>query len=158
MRTWMAWCAVVAAGCSSRDRSWAPGPERQWITLEEFQGRELRKGTAPVVEVPPDTELRVRLTREPSPTPFWTTKLGEDNPLAMTDTPTFSVKVRRPVYLDLERMTLSVDKERWWTLGQVLFPDFMAAEFTFAREGKEVVTRPLDAYVYVHFGWPRVIR
>lgn len=148
MRTWVALCAVAVAGCSSRERRGAPGPDREWITLEEYQKREPGKGRAPVVEVPAGAEVRLKFSRNPSPTPFWTTTLADDNPLETVDLPPLAFKARHRFYLDTERMAISVDKERWWNLGQVLFAESMAGDVSVGT-----VTRPVDVFVFINFGW-----
>lgn len=157
MRTGVALFAVAVLGCSSRSRM-SPGPDREWVTLEEYERRVPGKGPQPVVAVPAGAEVRLKFTRQPSATPFWTTRLAEDNPFETLELPALAFKARLPFFLDLERMAVSVDKERWWNLGQVLFSDSMAADISLAAGGRPPVTRPIDVFVFTNFGWSASLR
>ena len=107
----------------------APKQDQEWMTVDEFTRRwpkgELGDipGPRPVLILPKGSEIPVRLSR------------GQVGALELSEDAAFSLKVNKPLYINLDNFTASDDKVNWSSMEGVLFP-LRAITFSLhARQG-----------------------
>jgi hypothetical protein len=126
--------ALALAGCASRDVG--PDPNQPWMSLEDY-ARRLSSKTPfplnPVVRVPEGTEVELRIDRQQI---SWIPDgafLDGFEPLEEV-VARVRVRARQTVYLDLEHLLASTDKETWTPLGFSLIPLCRESELTLRIE------------------------
>ncbi len=116
---------VATAGCSSHPT--APDRNQEWLTLDQYKARASSPGLIlvnPVVSVPAGAEIELRISKKP------TEVVGDKmdfifyDALEPIDEQMVSVRLRakKAVYLDLEHLLASTDKESWMPLAYHFFP------------------------------------
>lgn len=116
---------LAVAGCSSH--ATAPDRNQEWLTLEQYKARAATPGSIlvnPVVSVPAGAEIELRISKKP------TEVVGDKmdsifyDALEPVDEQMVTVRLRakKTVYLDLEHLLASTDKESWIPLAYHFFP------------------------------------
>lgn len=131
-------CVIFVAGCSSH--ATAPDRDQEWLTLEQYKARTASLGTLlvnPVVSVPSGAEIELRISKKP--TEFLGDRMDSIfyDALEPVDEQMVTVRLRakKTVYLDLEHLLASTDKESWIPLAYHFFPFFRDTKVTVRTGG-----------------------